>query len=317
MSTPLYPQEVFLLERYSSVEYFDAMRAVWEAMLAHVEDCLNRFTARLPADYRSRPQPLQPDIVWGQRVLPNFRSTARILDDGFIRLTHGDHEGLRAAVGVTGDVRGQSDFSIDWFDEVEPDAAARYEELLNLAHAHAMNIDQTIYASWVMSTLSTGYDANARGPLAAPPAWPRYALDALTQVRTNEPVVESGVYLPDQDSSCAQFLVAGKPAPSACIGFNGQQYTSKSPALWTRVRRVDGATVADGLTDLLPAASGNRLTGRVAGQQVCPRSGWWYTPAIANSRRYFQQGEVFPDAAGTEYGATIWQWDRAQTDPQL
>lgn len=57
MSAPLYPQEIYLLERYTSVEYFGAMRDAWQAMVDHVEDCLARFMVKLPADYRSRPCP--------------------------------------------------------------------------------------------------------------------------------------------------------------------------------------------------------------------------------------------------------------------
>jgi hypothetical protein len=82
------------------------------------------------------------------------------------------------------------------------------------------------------------------------------------------------------------------------------------------VRRVEGATVSDGLADLLPA-SGNGQPGRIPGGEACPRSGWWFTPAMADSRRFFQQGELFPDATGSAYGATFWQWDRNQNDPSL
>jgi hypothetical protein len=42
--------------------------------------------------------------------------------------------------------------------------------------------------------------------------------------------------------------------------------------------------------------------------QPCPREGFWVTPAKTNSRRYFHAGEVMPDV-GSDYGATIWQWD--------
>ncbi|UZD54993.1 PoNi-like cognate immunity protein [Caldimonas aquatica] len=45
--------------------------------------------------------------------------------------------------------------------------------------------------------------------------------------------------------------------------------------------------------------------------QPCPREGWWFTPAKADSRRFFKQGEVMP-AFGTDYGLTIWQWDERQ-----
>ncbi|MBO4120772.1 hypothetical protein J5T34_08470 [Cupriavidus gilardii] len=237
MSTPLSPQEIYLLERYSSVEYFDAMRRAWEAMLHHLEDCLARFVTHLPSDYRARPLPLQPDIVWGQRVIPNFRQTAKRLDDGFIKLTHGDAEGLFAAAGVTGGVRGQRDFSSEWLDEVSSDAAARYEELLHGAHGYAINISTTANSGWVATVLTTNYSDDFHGPLDPPATWPRYQLDGTVQVETHEPVPESGVYLPEIADSCAQFLIANRSAPDAPVGFDGQQYVSKSATLWTRVRR--------------------------------------------------------------------------------
>lgn len=48
----------------------------------------------------------------------------------------------------------------------------------------------------------------------------------------------------------------------------------------------------------------------------CPTSGFWSTPAKNGSRQYFKQGTVMP-AVASEYGATIWQWDRDQSDPSL
>jgi len=48
----------------------------------------------------------------------------------------------------------------------------------------------------------------------------------------------------------------------------------------------------------------------------CPESGWWFTPAQTNSRRYFKQGEVMP-AVGGDYGQTFWQWSPDQSAPTL
>jgi len=45
--------------------------------------------------------------------------------------------------------------------------------------------------------------------------------------------------------------------------------------------------------------------------QPCPREGFWFTPAKAGSRRFFQQGETMPDLK-SDYGMTIWQWDEDQ-----
>lgn len=54
----------------------------------------------------------------------------------------------------------------------------------------------------------------------------------------------------------------------------------------------------------------------VPANQPCPEAGWWYTPAQANSRRYFKQGEVMPSVGG-DYGATFWQWSPDQSAPKL
>ena len=107
MATPLIPQEIYLLERFCSLERFERMRDAWAAMVKHAEDCLQRFMAKLPPDYRSRPLWDQPDAVWGERVLPNFRNTLFSLNQGYIRLHHGDSKALGCANGVTGDLRGQ------------------------------------------------------------------------------------------------------------------------------------------------------------------------------------------------------------------
>ncbi|WP_310233843.1 hypothetical protein [Luteimonas terrae] len=114
MPTPLIPQEIYLLERYSSFEYFAPIRDQWQAMVDHVEQCLEVFMAHLPPDYRSRQQPYQPDIVWGERVLPNFRSTLQLLDRACINLYRGDLKALGAALGVTGGHRGQVEYWAGW-----------------------------------------------------------------------------------------------------------------------------------------------------------------------------------------------------------
>ena len=50
--------------------------------------------------------------------------------------------------------------------------------------------------------------------------------------------------------------------------------------------------------------------------QACPETGWWFSPAKPDCRRYFKQGEVMP-SAGSEYGQTFWQWSPDQSAPTL
>lgn len=56
-----------------------------------------------------------------------------------------------------------------------------------------------------------------------------------------------------------------------------------------------------------PALSGLRCS---AGEP-CPKAGYWISPAKADSRRLFKQGEIMPEL-GADYGVTIWQWDTDQ-----
>ncbi len=56
---------------------------------------------------------------------------------------------------------------------------------------------------------------------------------------------------------------------------------------------------------------------RKAAGELCPKSGWWFTPAKANSRRYIQQGTAFSAIEGSDYGTTFWQWSPDQSAPAL
>jgi len=317
MTAPLIPQEIYLLERYTSLEYYAQMHDAWEAMLKHVEGLLDRFMRNLPADYRKRTQPNQPDIVWGQLVLPNFRSTMQILNEGYIRLTHGDPVGLGAATNVENDFRGQREFSDGWMEEVEPGASVKYWKLLGQASQVASNLETTVGAYWNKGALSSRYDPPTRGPLAPPPLWPRYRLNPSVRVRTGELVLQTGIYLPDIDDSNAQFLIASRHytkyvrnAPPASVGYDPQtmQNVSEAPALWTLVERVLGETVPleDGL-GIPPAAL------HVYAGEPCPRAGFWSTSAKRGSRRQFTQGEIFPAIPSeTTVGLTLWEWDNDQ-----
>jgi hypothetical protein len=98
MATPLIPQEIYLLERFCSLERYGDMRDAWDAMLKYAEDMLDRFIRDFPPNYRRQPD--RPDIVWGELVLPNFRDTMRILNDVYIKLSHATRtrRGVRTAL---------------------------------------------------------------------------------------------------------------------------------------------------------------------------------------------------------------------------
>ncbi|SDK83016.1 protein of unknown function [Pseudomonas libanensis] len=65
-----------------------------------------------------------------------------------------------------------------------------------------------------------------------------------------------------------------------------------------------------------PQPDNSAISRKTAGE-LCPKSGWWFTPAKANSRRYIQQGIAFPAIEGSDYGSTFWQWSPDQSAPTL
>lgn len=53
--------------------------------------------------------------------------------------------------------------------------------------------------------------------------------------------------------------------------------------------------------------AGSQINRIVAGEP-CSKTGYWFTPAQANSRRHFQQGEIMPSISDSKWGDTLWYW---------
>ena len=53
----------------------------------------------------------------------------------------------------------------------------------------------------------------------------------------------------------------------------------------------------------------SQAKGRCPANQPCPKSGYWFTLAKADSRSYFRQGETMPDYPNNNWGEVIWQFD--------
>ena len=49
---------------------------------------------------------------------------------------------------------------------------------------------------------------------------------------------------------------------------------------------------------------------RVEGGEVCPRDGYWWSPADKNKARIFKKGQIMPIVTSTEYGICYWLWSR-------
>ncbi|MBP4049129.1 DUF3396 domain-containing protein [Chromobacterium violaceum] len=70
--------------------------------------------------------------------------------------------------------------------------------------------------------------------------------------------------------------------------------------------RFDTAPLTTSAVQSLPIIEGLRCEA----DKPCPESGYWWTPAMENSRRHFIQGELMPNFPNSKYGRTIWYLDR-------
>jgi len=318
MTIKIKPQEIFLLERYSSLAYFGELRDTWGKMVRHVESCLESYLSHIPSRYRSMPLSEQADIVWGQRILPNFRDTLHGLHTGFIMLSHGDVNGLSYAHRPVNDAIGQRrDYSPDWMSVEDQEL---YDSLLTEAAKKAGYITATEGAYWRPLDLSNYSDLIE--PLNPPGQWPAYRVNQKISVQTGAKTPQNGIYVPDLPNSCAQFLSTNyTQAPQAYVvaGFrdlldpkNAKKYgeepcLEKQDCTWYRVERAQDSCEAQ----KYEAINFAQFV-RVAAGQICPEAGFYFTPARLGSRMLFQKGDVMPEF-DTEYGATIWQRDVNQS----
>ncbi|WP_337878538.1 hypothetical protein [Caldimonas sp.] len=317
MTIPLIPQEIYLLERYSSLDYFGQMRDHFAECVKAAEDALAEFMRHLPPDYRSRPLHQQPDAVWGERVIPNMQWALKTLNGAYINLSHGDLWGLGCAGNVeTTFVSINRDYDIYWMPQPYQ---SRYDEAQILASEMASNISHTEQGSWSYGTLSFAYHEPSRGPLNPPASWPVYRINPALQVRSGEKVPRTGIYLPAEGPAAAALLIEGQRAIEAKVCTNAEDLlrdpdgtmpqSRREPTVWTLVERV----ADEGGDNPMPATGEAALRLKCEAGQPCPRTGWWFTPAKANSRRHFQAGQLMPDLHA-DWGDTIWQWDPHQGD---
>ncbi|MFV0663238.1 hypothetical protein [Denitromonas sp.] len=93
----------------------------------------------------------------------------------------------------------------------------------------------------------------------------------------------------------------------------GQAFTQR-PCKWYFVEMIDGA-YDDEADSAEPEAVTATHRPNVPAGQPCPEAGWWFTPALTGSRRWFKAGEIMP-ALGGDFGNTFWQRSPDQSAPQ-
>jgi hypothetical protein len=309
MKTLLIAQEVYLLERYSSLAYYKEMMEAFAALVATTEQALEQFMQDLLPDYRSRHQSMQPDIVWGERVIPNLREALEGVRNGWIHLQAGNYSALSLSTNVSGSFAAiVRDYDTEWMSQ---EFQKQYRVHRIAASIASSNIDHTVMAQWPCTYLSAEYSPDAFGELNPPESWPVYRLNPAVNVSTSANVPQTGIYLPDLDNSSPQFLIEGSQAWEATVvDVPGTEDWRRQPTTWTLIERIADSGGSRGWGDETAAPEASERI-RVEGGQSCPESGYYFTPARDNSRRYFEAGVIMP-SLGSDYGMTIWQWDPQQ-----
>ena len=240
------PTDIFLLETFSSVEYLAELRDTWGEMIEHLDKCLARFVKDSPGYRWWWPFSQQPDGVWSDRVLPNFRSSHAALVSGVIALSHGDPDGLYSAHGPHNDFHGQKEYSDAWLTKAD---LGRYGDSLAKSSKMAGNIAATIEPYWSPGDLDDFQKLLA--PVTIPVSMPAYRLNKSVTVKTGDRPPRIGVYVPDKEHSIAAFITTGKPAPDATVVIgvedvcddHGVKYAEQpeleeQSCVWTLIERV-------------------------------------------------------------------------------
>ncbi|MCX9158027.1 hypothetical protein OPU71_18030 [Niveibacterium sp. 24ML] len=146
---------------------------------------------------------------------------------------------------------------------------------------------------------------------------PEYAPDKSITCKTGEIVPWTGVWVPADGMGKAALAFARKGIQIMQPAYpvisedeeTGWQEFDIVECVWHPVKPT-GRMVPLPPTEQEPD-TGDAASLRCPANQPCPQAGWWSTPAKADSRRLFAAGEVMPEF-GSDYGATIWQWDLDQ-----
>ncbi|MDN0073910.1 hypothetical protein QU481_03260 [Crenobacter sp. SG2303] len=316
----LHPQEIYLLEYFTSLEHFCNVRDAMREAVRLGEQCLDEFMHHLPADLRRRHTSEQPDVVWGGLVLPNLRSSLDGLIEGCILRSHNDPQAYRGLVGTYGGNINKNigEFDASWMPEP---LGTAFWDALDKAIALDKIVGYTIGGSWQAGDLT--WSCNFDDPndvlggtdVRLPTRIPAYELDHSVVITPGDQVKECGVYLPDAENTAAQFLHPGRwwqeePGIWVRQGLVKDEYgwwaeaQDVYPSRWTLVRRVPGQFIEVPQEGFYPKQI--LASSRTEAGQPCPQAGWWWSPAKEGSRRAFQAGEVMPDFPESSYGSTIW-----------
>jgi len=250
----LHPLECYLLELYSSPEYYAATRDAIISWIDAHEAAYNRYQNELPVRTRKDPLWKQGDVVWGTRVLPNIRLGREHYIKAYILRTQDDTTAFNIGSFISGCSRGIDEFWNGWMTETEQERIARIQYLASTLDQALTN---TVNGRWEEGHLTYLGESSIYNLSSLPKKIPRYVIDKKVRIEKNELPKQIGIYLPDVDFAPSRLLYPsvdhGRPA-TAIQGTRRSEWVSETTGIrdydwdetryaetgWTLIRRVEG-----------------------------------------------------------------------------
>lgn len=273
-----------------------------------------------------------PVPYWGgkmEHLLQNFHNAKSAL-------THGEFAPMIAFCGGIETIpRGFKESNMEWLSETDQQ---EFMNRLNAAYSVASTFSDAIMMSIMYSSdnykngsadwhyeipedmgivgdhIARNYEEYIFPQL--PAEIPEYAPDTSVTCKTGEIVPWTGVWVPTTGMGSAALVFARKQLQIMQASYELEEIDEDE--IFTVVDTAFHPVKPTGRMIPHPAfaQSTPKTRPNVPANTPCPEAGWWFTPALANSRRYFKQGEVMPSVGG-DYGDTFWQWSHDQSAPTL
>lgn len=315
-------QEAHLWYTVSSPDYIAQAKAKLQeaADLMRVQVASQSFIA----DYAPVP-------YWGG-VIEDLLSR---FDNALAILKQGEFDPMQRWAGRMQDIpRGLQEGNMNWMSEM-----GKFMDLLNdtfgicddflTAVAMSERFSDPSYkdrsADWCYEIpTDVGYESNGIARYIEPSVFPvlphqipEYAPDTSVSCKTGDIVPWTGVWVPKTGMGTAALAFARQGVqimqPAYEVASADEDGFAETydlvDCIWHPVKPTGRMIEHPVLAQLKHDASTAR--GRCESGERCPREGWWFTPAVQDSRRFFKLGEVMPKLS-TDYGQTIWQWDALQ-----
>lgn len=198
----LHPLECYMLEHYSSPEYFALTRDAVIAWIDAHEAAYSRISTTIEPRRRAGRTWQQVDVVWGGTVLPNIRPQRAEYMAAYIKRINGDPSAFYAGGAMAVNNRGICEFWDGWMTDEERNTIA------NLGGT-ATELDFRLATTgeyWGEGILTYLGQGSIYHCSELPTRIPRYELDDSVRLEKDQRVTQVGLYLPDVEHAAARLL---------------------------------------------------------------------------------------------------------------